>query len=34
MATLRQTFKDIADAIREKGVIGSFKPTEMANKIG
>ena len=34
MATLRQTFKDIADAIREKGVSGSFKPTEMASKIG
>ena len=34
MATLRETFKDIADAIRGKGVSGSFKPTEMASKIG
>ena len=33
MATLRQTFSDIADAIREKGVSGSFKPIEMASKI-
>lgn len=34
MATLRETFKDIADAIRDKGVSGTFKPTEMADKIG
>lgn len=29
MATLRQTFSDIADAIRAKGVSGSFKPIDM-----
>ena len=34
MATLRQTFKDIADAIRSKGITGLFKPIEMASKIG
>ena len=34
MATLRQTFSDIASAIRVKGVSGSFKPIEMAIKIG
>lgn len=34
MATLRQTFKDIADAIRSKGISGLFKPIEMAQKIG
>ena len=34
MATLRQTFSDIASAIRAKGVSGSFKPIEMATKIG
>ena len=34
MATLRQTFSDIASAIREKGVSGTFKPIEMAQKIG
>lgn len=34
MATLRQTFSDIANAIRAKGVSGSFKPIEMASKIG
>ena len=34
MATLRNVFHDIAEAIRSKGVTGSFKPTEMANKIG
>ena len=34
MATLRQTFSDIAGAIRAKGVPGSFKPIEMATKIG
>ena len=34
MATLRQTFSDIASAIRAKGVSGSFKPLEMASKIG
>lgn len=33
MATLRQVFKDIADAIREKGVSGTMKPIEMASKI-
>ena len=34
MATLRQVFHDIAEAIRAKGVSGSFKPTDMASKIG
>ena len=34
MATLRQTFADIADAIRAKGVSGTFKPIDMASKIG
>ena len=34
MATLRQTFKDIADAIRSKGITGLFKPIDMASKIG
>ena len=34
MATLRQTFSDIADAIRAKGVSGTFKPIDMASKIG
>ena len=34
MATLRQTFSDIASAIRAKGVSGSFKPIDMASKIG
>ena len=34
MATLRQVFGDIAQAIREKGVSGTFKPIEMAQKIG
>ena len=34
MATLRQTFSDIADAIRAKGVSGTMKPIEMASKIG
>lgn len=34
MATLRQTFSDIADAIRAKGVSGTMKPVEMASKIG
>lgn len=33
MATLRQTFKDIADAIRSKGISGLFKPIDMASKI-
>lgn len=33
MATLRQVFSDIADAIREKGGEGTFKPVEMAEKI-
>lgn len=33
MATLRQTFKDIADSIRAKGVSGNFKPIDMAQKI-
>ena len=34
MATLRQTFSDIAGAIRAKGVSGTMKPIEMASKIG
>lgn len=34
MATLRNVFRDIANAIRAKGVSGSFKPIEMAQKIG
>ena len=34
MATLRQTFSDIASAIRAKGVSGTMKPIEMAQKIG
>ena len=34
MATLRQVFHDIAEAIRAKGVIGTFKPIDMASKIG
>ena len=34
MATLRQTFSDIAQAIRAKGVSGTMKPIEMASKIG
>ena len=34
MATLRQTFSDIADAIRAKGVSGEMKPIEMADRIG
>ena len=34
MATLRQTFSDIANAIRAKGVSGAMKPIEMASKIG
>ena len=34
MATLRQTFSDIASAIRSKGIAGTFKPIEMASKIG
>ena len=34
MATLRQTFSDIASAIRAKGVSGTMKPIEMATKIG
>ena len=34
MTTLRQTFADIADAIRAKGVSGTFKPIDMASKIG
>ena len=33
MATLRQTFSDIASAIRAKGVSGTMKPIEMASKI-
>ena len=33
MATLRQTFYDIADAIRAKGISGTMKPIEMASKI-
>ena len=34
MATSRQTFSDIASAIRAKGVSGTMKPIEMASKIG
>ena len=34
MATLRETFSDIASAIRAKGVSGTMKPIEMASKIG
>ena len=34
MATLRHVFHDIAEAIRAKGVSGSFKPIDMATKIG
>ena len=34
MATLRQTFSEIADAIRAKGITGTMKPIEMAQKIG
>ena len=34
MATLRQTFSDIAGAIRAKGVSGTMKPIEMADRIG
>ena len=34
MATLRQVFHDIADAIRSKGITGLFKPIDMASKIG
>ena len=34
MATLRQTFSDIAEAIRAKGVSGTMKPIDMASKIG
>ena len=33
MATLRQVFSNIADAIRANGVKGTFKPIEMAQKI-
>ena len=33
MTILRQTFSDIADAIRAKGVSGTMKPIEMASKI-
>lgn len=34
MATLRQVCSDIADAIRSKGITGTFKPIDMAQKIG
>ena len=34
MATLRQVFHDIAESIRAKGVSGTFKPIDMASKIG
>ena len=34
MTILRQTFSDIADAIRAKGVSGTMKPIDMASKIG
>lgn len=33
MATLRETFSDIADAIRAKGVSGTMTPTQMPSKI-
>ena len=33
MATLRQVFHDIAEAIRSKGITGTFKPIDMAQKI-
>ena len=33
MVTLRNVFHDIAEAIRAKGVSGSFKPIDMASKI-
>lgn len=33
MATLRQTFKNIADAIRSKGISGTMTPLEMPTKI-
>ena len=34
MATLRETFSDIAKSIRAKGVSGTMKPIDMASKIG
>lgn len=34
MATLRQVFHDIAEAIRSKGISGTFKPIDMASRIG
>ena len=34
MTILRQTFSDIADAIRAKGVSGTMKPIDMASRIG
>ena len=33
MATLRETFSDIADAIRAKGATGTMTPLEMSSKI-
>ena len=33
MATLRQTFSNIADAIRAKGISGTMTPLEMPSKI-
>ena len=33
MATLRQVCSDIADAIRSKGITGTIKPIDMAQKI-
>lgn len=33
MANLRQTFKNIADSIRAKGVEGTMTPLEMPEKI-
>jgi len=33
MATLRETFSDIADAIRAKGISGTMTPLEMSTKI-
>ena len=34
MATLRPVFHDIAEAIRSKGISGTFKPIDMASRIG
>ena len=34
MANLRQVFHDIAESIRSKGITGTMKPIEMADRIG